>query len=142
VDLMLRVPEVLRGSKEASVNFPVAVTNNTVSPSAVPGIAATPFSGAATGVSAVGTSLAMPGWTGSLFNATFNNISNAPRRRLRDLVTGLNAEGLPDPSGQFVRPGASTISREQGNRLIAVKFSVRGRDLAGAVAEAQARTAN
>ena len=36
--------------------------------------------------------------------------------------------------------GASTIYREQGKRLIAIKFSVRGRDLAGAVAEAQAKT--
>jgi cobalt-zinc-cadmium resistance protein CzcA len=32
------------------------------------------------------------------------------------------------------------IYRERGRRLIAIKFSVRGRDLAGAVAEAQART--
>ncbi len=31
------------------------------------------------------------------------------------------------------------IYREQGHRLIAIKFSVRGRDLAGAVAEAQKR---
>ena len=31
--------------------------------------------------------------------------------------------------------------REQGKRLIAVKFSVRNRDLAGAVAEAQQKTA-
>jgi cobalt-zinc-cadmium resistance protein CzcA len=44
--------------------------------------------------------------------------------------------------GQFVRPGASTIYREQGNRLIAVKFSVRGRDLASAVAEAQEKSAS
>src|SRR5262249_56756125 len=36
--------------------------------------------------------------------------------------------------------GASTIYREQGNRLIAVKFSVRNRDLASAVAEAQQAT--
>src|SRR5262249_32865325 len=34
-----------------------------------------------------------------------------------------------------------TIYREQGSRLIAVKFGVRGRDLAGAVAEAQAKVA-
>jgi cobalt-zinc-cadmium resistance protein CzcA len=47
---------------------------------------------------------------------------------------------MPDPNGQFIRPGASTIYREQGQRLIAVKFSVRGRDLAGAVAEAQEKT--
>src|SRR5262249_38233291 len=49
-------------------------------------------------------------------------------------------DGAPDPKGSFERAGASTIYREQGNRLIAVKFSVRGRDLAGAVAEAQSKT--
>jgi cobalt-zinc-cadmium resistance protein CzcA len=38
--------------------------------------------------------------------------------------------------GGFTRPGASMIYREQGQRMIAVKFSVRNRDLAGAVAEA------
>ena len=48
---------------------------------------------------------------------------------------------MPDPRGDFVRPGAAIISREQGNRLIAVKFGVRGRDLASTVAEAQAKTA-
>ena len=48
-------------------------------------------------------------------------------------------DGAPDPNGQFDRPGASTIYREQGKRLIAIKFSVRGRDLGSAVAEAQAR---
>jgi cobalt-zinc-cadmium resistance protein CzcA len=49
-------------------------------------------------------------------------------------------DGRPDPRGNYVRTGASTIYREQGKRLIAVKFSVRGRDLAGAVKEAKERT--
>jgi cobalt-zinc-cadmium resistance protein CzcA len=62
-----------------------------------------------------------------------------PRRRLADLVTPLNAKGQPDETGSFVRPGASTIYREQGERLIAIKFAVRGRDLAGAVAEAKTK---
>jgi cobalt-zinc-cadmium resistance protein CzcA len=63
-----------------------------------------------------------------------------PRLRLRQLVTPVDAEGRPDPAGTFLRSGASTIYREQGKRLIAVKFSVRGRDLAGAVADGQAAT--
>jgi cobalt-zinc-cadmium resistance protein CzcA len=71
---------------------------------------------------------------------TRNPISSTPRLRLRDLVTPVGKDGAPDPKGSFERPGASTIYREQGNRLIAVKFSVRNRDLAGAVAEAQAKT--
>src|SRR5262249_60276070 len=53
-----------------------------------------------------------------------------------------HAQGQPAPAGSCLRTGASTIYREQGKRLIAVKFSVRGRDLAGAVAEAQERTAD
>ena len=48
---------------------------------------------------------------------------------------------LPIPRATYERHGASTIFREQGKRLIALKFSVRDRDLAGTVAEAQARTA-
>src|SRR5262249_1744358 len=38
-------------------------------------------------------------------------------------------------SSEFIRPGGSIIPREQGKRFIAVKFSVRDRDLASAVAE-------
>jgi cobalt-zinc-cadmium resistance protein CzcA len=70
-----------------------------------------------------------------------DTMSLVPRRRLRDLVTPQDEHGNPDPKGNFLRPGASTIAREDGKRLIAVKFSVRGRDLASAVAEAQAKTA-
>jgi heavy metal efflux system protein len=141
-DITLRWPERLRGSEETILNIPVDVTNNMVTSSFVPGVPQTPLTGAVTGASTIGNALAMPSWTGSLFNANFNNISSAPRRRLRDLVTRLNAQSTPDASGQFVRSGASTIYREQGKRLIAVKFSVRGRDLAGAVADAQGKTAN
>ena len=47
---------------------------------------------------------------------------------------------MPDPTGRFERAGASTIYREQGNRMIAIKFSVRDRDLASAVAEAKDKT--
>jgi len=61
--------------------------------------------------------------------------------RLKDVVTPVGPDGAPDPGGSFQRPGASTIYREQGERMIAVKFSVRGRDLAGAVAEAREKAA-
>src|SRR5205085_10233322 len=37
--------------------------------------------------------------------------------------------------GSFVRPGGSIIAREQGKRFIAIRFSVRDRDLAGAAEE-------
>ncbi len=64
-----------------------------------------------------------------------------PRLRLRDLVTPVGEDGARRPQ-RPVRdgPAPSMIYREQGKRLIAVKFSVRGRDLAGAVAEAQEKT--
>src|SRR5262249_54157245 len=57
-----------------------------------------------------------------------------------DLVTPVGEDGAPDPDGQFERHGASTIYRENGKREIAIKFSVRGRDLGSAVAEARMRT--
>src|SRR5207244_13383465 len=72
--------------------------------------------------------------------STANPLSNTPRLRLRDLVSPVGEDGQPDPKGRFEQAGASTRYREQGNRLIAVKFSVRNRDLASAVAEAQEKT--
>jgi cobalt-zinc-cadmium resistance protein CzcA len=71
---------------------------------------------------------------------TSNPITNTPRLRLRDLVSPVGPGGAPDRNGRYEHAGASTIYREQGNRLIAVKFSVHGRDLAGGVAEAREAT--
>ena len=53
-----------------------------------------------------------------------------PRVPLRELVSPVGPDGRIDPAGSYVRPGVSIIYREQGNRMIAVKFSVRDRDLA------------
>src|SRR5262249_44707982 len=119
----------------------VDVTNNQVTSNFVPSLQQTPLAGPSTGVSAIGSVAAMPAVVGSAVGATVNSISSAPRIPLRQLVTPLDENGLPDPKGTYVRPGASTIYREQGKRLIAVKFSVRGRDLAGAVAEAKEKAA-
>ena len=57
-------------------------------------------------------------------------------------MTPLGPDGRPDPNGSFVQPGASEIYREQGQRLIAIKFGVRGRDLASVVEDAQKKTAS
>jgi cobalt-zinc-cadmium resistance protein CzcA len=141
-DITLRWPEHLRNNLEAILDLPVDVPNNQVTPGYVASTNATPLTGPQTGISATGSAQVMPSKTGSQQGATYNDPSNAPRRRLRDLVTPVNEQGKRDPNGSFVRAGASTIYREQGNRLIAVKFSVRGRDLAGAVAEAQRKTAD
>ena len=46
----------------------------------------------------------------------------------------------PEPNGSFIDAGAATIYRENGHRMIAIKFSVRGRDLGSAVDEAREKT--
>jgi cobalt-zinc-cadmium resistance protein CzcA len=143
-DITLRWPKELRNSEQTILDIPVDIGNNQVTPGSVPNLPQTPWTGTTGGISTFGTSATMPSATGNVFGgANINNLSNAPRRRLGDLVTPLDSEGRPDPTGSFVRPGASTIYREQGNRLIAVKFSVNNnlRDLAGAVAEAKEKTA-
>ncbi len=55
-------------------------------------------------------------------------------------MSPVGEDGAVDPHGPFEKPGAAVIYREQAKRLIAVKFSVRGRDLAGAVNEAREKT--
>jgi cobalt-zinc-cadmium resistance protein CzcA len=64
-------------------------------------------------------------------------IAAVPRLRLRDLVSPRGADGHPDPQGAFVRPGITAIWREQGRRLIAVRFRIRNRKEADIVAEAE-----
>jgi cobalt-zinc-cadmium resistance protein CzcA len=140
-DITLRWPERLRGSEQAILNIPVDLTDNQVTQGYTPGVPATTVTGASTGVSTIGTAVPMPALFGNIFSGNVNNLAGTPRLRLRDLVTPVNAEGLPDPQGSYLRPDASTIYREQGKRLIAVKFGVRGRDLAGTVAEAQQKVA-
>src|SRR5262249_41804454 len=85
------------------------------------------LSGAGAMLSPIGTTVPFPALAGSSVSGPALPLA-VPRRRLADLVS-------PGESGQFIRPGASTIYREQGQRLIAIKFGVRGRDLAGTVAE-------
>ncbi len=140
-DVALRLPERLRGSEAAILDVPVDVANNMVTQGTVGGQAATPQTGASTGLAASGSSNVGPSLTGSQFNATGANLASAPRVPLRELVSPVGDDGSPDPKGQYLRPGASTIYREQGQRFIALKFGVRGRDLAGAVAEAQEKAA-
>ncbi|HEY7330065.1 MAG TPA: efflux RND transporter permease subunit [Gemmataceae bacterium] len=141
-DISLRWPEHLRGNEQAILDIPIEATNNTVTPGYVPGTPQTPVTGASIGVNPLGANMPMPSLWGNVFDAALTNVTSVPRLRLAQLVTPVNEAGLPDPNGKFLRSGASTIYREQGKRLIAVKFSVRGRDLAGAVAEAQEKTAH
>jgi cobalt-zinc-cadmium resistance protein CzcA len=141
VDVTLRWPARLRTDEQAILKIPVEVPNNTVTPGTTPSLPQTPLTGSAGGFSSTGTGQTMPSLTGSsLFGANLNNINNTPSRHLGDFVTPVSENGKRDPAGHFIHSGASTIYREQGNRLIAIKFSVRNRDLASAVAEAQEKT--
>ncbi|HWG46409.1 MAG TPA: efflux RND transporter permease subunit [Gemmataceae bacterium] len=135
-DITLRWPDRLRMSENAILKIPVDITNNQTS-GVVSGVAPTRITGGSMGLSSTGTSMTMPGLHGSLWNGTLNYLAATPQRPLRDFITPLDEQGRPDPTGRYVRAGASTIYREQGERLIAVKFSVRNRDLASTVDEAQ-----
>jgi cobalt-zinc-cadmium resistance protein CzcA len=128
-DIAVRWPKWRRGSEETILDIPVDIVNNQLVLASGPGW----------NPSARGYGLVDPQNKGSLVD-TSNPITATPRRTLRDFVSPLGKDGKPDPNGKFVRPGASTIYREQSQRLIAVKFSVRGRDLGGAVAEAREAT--
>ena len=87
------------------------------------------------------------------FNRQFNvNVKAAPEFRntieaVKDAkIAFANANGngyipLTDVADVTLDTGASYIYHERGNRFIPVKFSVRDRDLGGAVEEAKARIA-
>ena len=128
-DISTRWPRWRCASETSILDIPVDIINNSVV--LAQGSGFTP--------NASGHALPPPAVSGSLAD-TSNPISSTPRIRLGDLVTPVGEYYAPDASGQFNRPGYSTIYREQGKRLIAIKFSVRGRDLGSAVDEAETRT--
>jgi cobalt-zinc-cadmium resistance protein CzcA len=129
-DISVRWPIRLRNNETSILDIPVGIINNQV----------VLAQGSGFGVNAQGHALPPPSPAGTLAN-TANPISQqAPRLRLRDLVSPVAEDGSPDPDGHFERAGAAAIFREQGKRLIAVKFSVRGRDLGSVVDEGKART--
>ena len=128
-DISVRWPKWRRDSETSILDIPVDIINNQV---VLP-------QGASFTPNPTGHALSPPATSGSLAN-TSNPISSTPRIRLGDLVSPVAADYSPNPGGQYGRPGYSTIYREQGKRLIALKFSVRGRDLGSTVDEAKART--
>ncbi len=140
-DVALRWPERLRNNEDDILKIPVGVGGNNVLADATANLPSTMLTGSSTGLSFTGSANPGPAVTGSVFNGGINNLAGTPRRPLGDLLTPTKVDGTPDPGGSFLQPGASTIYREQGNRMIAVKFDVRGRDLASAVSEAQQRSA-
>jgi cobalt-zinc-cadmium resistance protein CzcA len=128
-DIAIRWPRRLRNNETSILDIPVDIINNQVVLPQGPGLV--PW--------ATGSGRAAPNTAGT-WARTDNPITITPRLRLRDLVSPVGDDGAPDPGGQFERAGASDIYRENGKRMIAIKFSVRGRDLGGAVDEARSRT--
>src|SRR5262249_11497318 len=105
-DITLCWPDRLSRGETALLDLPVDVTNNVVTPGA---------SGAPGPAPPTGPEGKAP------------PVQGMPRLRLRDLVTPVGADGRPDPEKEFVRRSTSVICREQGRRLIALTFAVRGR---------------
>jgi cobalt-zinc-cadmium resistance protein CzcA len=136
-DVTIRWPYHLRCEEQAILAIPVPVSGNQVTPGSQVVVAGTPFSPGAVGATPTGTGVSPPSPTGSASNPAAIT-PPTPVRRLKDLVTPLNSRRVPDEvNGSFLRAGASTIYRERGKRFIAIKFEVRGRDLASTVAEAK-----
>lgn len=128
-DISTRLPLRFRASESSILETPVDLPNLNVIPPSGPGMSP----------SSTGNGQLTPSKTGTLV-VTENQISNIQRIPLRYVVSPVGPNGEPDPNGSFERAGASTIYREQGQRMIAIKFSVRERDLAGAVDEAKDKT--
>jgi cobalt-zinc-cadmium resistance protein CzcA len=138
-DITLRWPKDLRGDEQTILQIPIEVTGHQVKSQQGGGQPGTAVTGPSVALSAGGTVLAPPAVAGSLVNAPpLPNV--VPRLRLKDLVVPVSESHAGGATG-FIRPGASVISREQGQRFIAVKFGVRERDLAGTVAECQQKVA-
>jgi cobalt-zinc-cadmium resistance protein CzcA len=130
-DIAIRWPRGLRNNETSILDIPVDIINNTVVLSQ--GLALVP--------QARGYGTADPNPASTLIRTDNPIAQQAPRLRLRDLVSPVGDDGGPQPGGQYERAGASDIYRENGKRMIAVKFSVRNRDLASAVDDARTRTA-
>ena len=128
-DISIRWPKWRRNDETSILDIPVDIINNQVV--LAQGSGFTP--------NAAGHALPPPAVAGSLAD-TSNPISSTPRIRLRDLVTPVDKNLDPEPDGSFIDAGAATIYRENGKRMIAIKFSVRGRDLGSAVDEAKEKT--
>jgi cobalt-zinc-cadmium resistance protein CzcA len=130
-DISIRWPKTLRSNETSILDIPVDIVNNQV---------VLPQGANSLVPSAFGSNQPPPSSVGTLMRTDNPIAQQAPRLRLRDLVSPVDPDGAPDPKGQFERAGASNIYRENSKRMIAIKFSVRGRDLGSAVAEARKRT--
>ena len=113
-DVVMRLPEASRADPKAIGDIPVDIGNSTTLPTAG---TASPATG--------GTSAALPSTAGSAANVSGNALGGMARLPLKELAD------------IRVNTGPAMIYRDHHRRYVAVRFSVRGRDLAGAVADAQ-----
>jgi cobalt-zinc-cadmium resistance protein CzcA len=129
-NISVRWPVRLRNNETSILDVPVDIVNNQVVLPQAPGLVP----------QATGSGHAAPNTAGFLARTDTPITQQAPRVRLRELVSPVAEDGSPDPNGSFERAGASNIYRENSKRMIAIKFSVRSdRDLGGAVDEARRR---
>ncbi len=134
-DIALRWPARLRDTVDDILNIPVDIVHDSSSAVLADNSSNSPRT------DFTGTQIVSPAFTGTTLEDPTALIPHTPRRRLGDLITPPDGRQISDGASAFVSSGASVINREQGQRLIAVKFSVRDRDLASTVAEAQAAVA-
>ncbi|MFO0943086.1 MAG: efflux RND transporter permease subunit [Pirellulales bacterium] len=133
-DIALRWPYHLRDTIEDILNIPVDIAHNQTFSDGDRDSIRTDL---------LGTNLKMPSVTGTTTEEVAGFLAQSPRRKLGELVRSPKSRCDADdcnpynPNEAFVTTGASVINREQGKRLIAVKFAVRDRDLASTVAQAQ-----
>ena len=138
-DITLRWPKHRREDQESLLDLPVDIVNHQFTSTTAASAAQTRWSGPQTGLASIGTSNPFPALGGSQRIAPSRAF--LPRLTLRQLVSPVGEDGRPNLGGSFIRPGGSIITREQGKRFIAVKFSVRDRDLASTVDDARKRIA-
>ncbi len=93
-DISVRWPKRLRSSETDILDIPVDIVNNTVVQAQGPNVVP----------AAQGTGTATPALRGSLADTSNLMSNNAPRLRLRDVVSPMAEDGSPDPDGQFERP--------------------------------------
>jgi heavy metal efflux system protein len=129
-DITLRWPKHRREDQEALLEIPVDILNNQLTSGSSPTAGQTRWTGPQSGPASTGTSVSNPATVSANIAPSRSFL---PRLTLRQLVSPVGEDGRPDPGGSFIRPGGSIIAREQGKRFIAVRFSVRDRDLASAV---------
>ena len=136
-DIAIRWPKRLRNNETSILDIPVDIINNQVVLNQYPGTG----SGSVAVPSAKGFAHPDPAVSRHAGQHRQPDRRNRPRGcACATWSPRWPRTARPTPAASSSAPARPRIYREQGKRLIAVKFSVRGRDLGSAVDEAKART--